>query len=45
MLLETSARSIEVRAMQSVYKYIIKLENMPDHRLQKLAWSIGTKNE
>ena len=29
--------------MQRVYKYIIKVETMPDHRLQKQAWNIGQK--
>ena len=30
-------------ATKKIYKYIIKVETMPDHRLQKQAWNIGQK--
>ena len=40
MLLETDVRPIEVSALQIVYRYIIKVKNMPNHRLPHLAWIV-----
>ena len=40
MLLETSACPLEVLAMQSVYEYIMKVKDMPNHILLEQAQNI-----
>ena len=43
MLLEIGFCSMEVLALQRVYRYITKFKNMPIHRLPHLAWNVGCK--
>ena len=43
MLLEIGVRPIEIWTLQRVYRYITKVNNMPNHRLPHLAWNVGCK--
>ena len=42
MLLEIDVGPIEM-VLQRVYKYILEVKNMPNHRLPHLAWNFGCK--
>ena len=42
MLLEIDVGPIEM-VLQRVYKYILEVKNMPNHRLPHLVWNVGCK--
>ncbi|MCO5607655.1 hypothetical protein L7F22_061853 [Adiantum nelumboides] len=41
MLLEMGNRPLEMKALQRVYKYIVKVKMTPTNRIPHLAWDIG----
>ena len=43
MLMERGGLPIEILALQRVYRYITKVNNMFNHLLPHIAWSVGCK--
>ena len=41
MLLETGNRPLEMKALQRMYKYIVKVKMMPTTRIPHMAWDVG----
>ncbi|RYA45995.1 hypothetical protein, partial [Enterobacter cloacae complex sp. CH23B] len=41
LLLETSKRPLEMKALQKLYTYIMKVKAMPNTRIPRIAWETG----